>query len=541
MPDEPAADDGFEDPAPAAEEEPGLDGFQDGAEEEEVVDPDNPEGGEDIVSEVEEEQDDGLPRREDDLALEEVPEEMRESVEGNMELRRILSTDSMTASGMSKKRRLNSDENLQTPKPPLEGAKAEVMAKWRLENDIAVRYVLDAGDMDDVEKVHESNWKPAVHEGQKSAAEQVSERLIHQREKSKCPPGTAVDVVAAFRHRAKLGPDEEKSLRELCHKDLRHVITHYDGTQPIDELLNEAGMVVLEEDKTTDAAPEKPGLRALSRFNRLELIDPIADALVLGDANLTFSILLAQHREGLGHVGRIVATTFEQIETLRERYPEIDSTVKDLEDKSAEVLHNVDCTRLAVDPRFVGMTGKFGAVYYNFPHAGVVKGFFDGHPFVRWRHENLMHLFFRALRCFVKPEGTVKVSSNSNATGVRYSDIMMAASSNEFVHVETVPFLEWQLRTYRRSYGDRRDERRRPDDGDIYRSQRAYSDMVYCFRYAPSGSTPPKTTIRYPPSKEDLLVSNEGRFKGLSEASRRRQIEDMWSLFLTYVQGIHVG
>lgn len=29
------------------------------------------------------------------------------------------------------------------------------------------------------------------------------------------------------------------------------------------------------------------------------------------------------------------------------------------------------------------MVKKFGAVYYNFPHAGVVQGFFDGHPFVR--------------------------------------------------------------------------------------------------------------------------------------------------------------
>ena len=33
------------------------------------------------------------------------------------------------------------------------------------------------------------------------------------------------------------------------------------------------------------------------RLNRLELIDPSADALVVGDANLTFSILLAKHRE----------------------------------------------------------------------------------------------------------------------------------------------------------------------------------------------------------------------------------------------------
>merc|ERR1719310_1766478 len=205
-------------------------------------------------------------------------------------------------------------------------------------------------------------------------------------------------------------------------------------------------------EKLKEAAPDKPGVFTMGRCNRLELIDPAADALVIGDANLTFSKLLAKHRKALGHYGRVVATTFEKIETLRERYQEIDQTVKILEDHEAEVLHDVDGTRLAVDPRFVGMEGTFGAVYYNFPHAGAIKGFFDGHPFVRWRHENLMTLFFRALRSFMKPGGSVKVSSNANATGVRYTDILAGAEMSEFEHVETVPFQEWCLRDYGRAY-----------------------------------------------------------------------------------------
>eukprot|EP00913_Durusdinium_trenchii_P019597 g18422.t1 len=44
--------------------------------------------------------------------------------------------------------------------------------------------------------------------------------------------------------------------------------------------------------------PVNGGLFTVSRFNRLELIDSVADALVVGDANLTFSALLANHREG---------------------------------------------------------------------------------------------------------------------------------------------------------------------------------------------------------------------------------------------------
>ena len=45
-----------------------------------------------------------------------------------------------------------------------------------------------------------------------------------------------------------------------------------------------------------------------------------ADAAVFGDANLTFSMKLARHRKALGHVGRVIATTFEDLPTLRERY-----------------------------------------------------------------------------------------------------------------------------------------------------------------------------------------------------------------------------
>merc|ERR1711915_169596 len=100
----------------------------------------------------------------------------------------------------------------------------------------------------------------------------------------------------------------------------------------------------------------------MGRFQRLELIDPLADCAVFGDANLTFSLKLAKHRKALGHVGRVIATTFEEIDTLRERYPEIDASIKKLEEHDAEVYHGVDCTRIAIDNRFEGMEGRLGAV-----------------------------------------------------------------------------------------------------------------------------------------------------------------------------------
>mmetsp|Transcript_66398 Transcript_66398/g.175812 ORF Transcript_66398/g.175812 Transcript_66398/m.175812 type:complete len:634 (-) Transcript_66398:27-1928(-) len=537
------AEDGEEFPQEQLEEEPPEDWEQEGDiqvldEEEEMYDEGQGDGeGEgDGFNGSQDEEEDESSLREADMSLKEIPGHLRETVESNMKVKRLLSASEGKNGTAAKQRKV--DPSLSQKNDP---KKMALLARWRAQGDRAVRYVLDTATPDEIAQLLKTNFMPKQSSASKTIAEQTNEQLIRNRERNG-PHGGTLDVVGAFRYRWHLRPDDEKLLRTLNHKDLRFVIREYDGTLPIAEVVEQASMTEpSDEGKTADAAPDEPGLETLSRFNRLELIDPIADALVLGDANLTFSVILAQHRKVLGHVGRIVATTFENVETLRERYDEIDDTIHELEGHLAEVLHNVDCTRLAVDPRFKDMESKFGAVYYNFPHAGVVRGFFDGHPFVRWRHENLMQLFFRALRAFVKPGGVVKVSSNSGATGVRYSDIMAAAATNEFVHVETVPFLEWQLRGYRRSYGDRRDRDRRPDDGETYNNQKAHSDMLYSFSYAPTGVEIPELRIRNPPTKQDLLAAHEGKMKLLVGEAKKRKVEEIYKLFLSYVQGIHVG
>jgi len=351
------------------------------------------------------------------------------------------------------------------------------------------------------------------------------------------PPRGPFDSLQSFQEAKGLTDEDYNQLKDLCHKDLAYVLREYDGDRLIEDLVSEASV----EDPEEVPAADKPGVYVMGRSMRLELIDPFADALVCGDANLTFSLVLAQHRKALGHTGRTVATTFEKLDTLRERYGEIDLTVEKLESLGCEVVHDVDGTRLKVDDRFKDREEKFGAAYYNFPHAGVVQGFFDGHPFVRWRHANLMILFFRALCSVMKPGGLVKIASNSNATGVRYSDILEAAQTSEFVHVETVPFLDWVLHNYRRSYGDRRDENRRPEDGENYKNQRAQGDMVYCFKYSPSGGPPPKPQIRFPPKKETLMLANEGKLGNLSGKEKEECVHEVYQLFLSYVRGIHIG
>lgn len=245
----------------------------------------------------------------------------------------------------------------------------------------------------------------------------------------------------------------------------------------------------------------------------------------------------------MGHSGRVIATTFEDLPTLQQRYKEIDGIIASLEGDFAEVYHGVDCTRIAVDTRFQGMASQLGAVYYNFPHSGIVNGFFDGHPFVNWRHENLMRLFFRALRYFVQPGGVVRVTSSAGALGVRFSFILDSARTNEFVHVETVPFLEWHLHRYGRSYGDKRDVYKRPDakNNQSYNSQLPVNDMVYCFVYKPSGAEIPKQRIRLPPSLATLRACTDGPFQNLDAARREALARSLHERFVTEISGTHVG
>lgn len=389
-------------------------------------------GGEDFGDEFLEEQ--NLEPEEEleelDLVDEEgldVEDHLKDAVEGSLRLKRLLSRDEEPEPG---KKKLRVEDGQKDAKVK------SLLMKWQLANDAVVKHVLESCSAEQIEEIFKSGYMPDKFNMWKSPAEILARRISEMKEQ-KMPGGAICDAVSAFKFRFKLDFSTDKKLRALSHKDLRHVLTTYDSSAGLDDVISEAAEVEpILDNAAANAFPDGSGVATLGRFTRLELIDPLADCAVFGDANLTFSLKLAKHRKALGHVGRVIATTFEELDTLRERYKEIDESIKILEEYFAEVYHGVDCTRIAIDPRFQGMEGTLGAVYYNFPHSGAIQGFFDGHPLVNWRHENLMRLFFRALRSFVKPGGFVKVSSNMGAVGVRYSYIVGSAIENEFIHID---------------------------------------------------------------------------------------------------------
>lgn len=465
---------------------------------------------------------------------EEVQEHLKDAVEGTLRLKRLLSQDS--EDGFSKKKRAMENSIDVDHRHRID----ELLEKWDRLDDRVMLHVLEGLETRELEYLANSSFVPDESNWRNIPADQVATQVAMWLE-GQTLGGGPLDMLLTFRDKWKLGLDADGVLRTLSHKDLRYVMDHYDGTQNIGKLVAEAKKSPPLEGRTEGCMPDAPGLAAIGRFHRLELIDPTADAAVFGDANLSFALNLARHRKVLGHVGRVIATTFESLETLRERYEEIDETIKTLEEHYAEVHHEIDCTRIAMNPKFKGLEGAIGAVYYNFPHAGAVGGFFDGHPVVNWRHENLMRLFFRALRSFMKVGGLVKVASNMGAVGVRFSYITFAAKENEFDHVETVPFLQWNLHRYGRAYGDRRDSGRRPGKSENYNAQRADRDMVYTFRYKPSGKQLGPQGIRLPPTLSTLEECPDGPFSWQPVETKKQLAKSLHDRFIKECSGIHVG
>jgi len=469
--------------------------------------------------------------------LGDLEEHLKDAVEGSERLKRLLSRDE--DAGPSKKRKISPEAVEHTKKV------MAILTRWNLHLDAVCVHVLEGLSAEELDAIGKSNYAPDRFNQWKSPAELLAKYCNETRERQ-FAGGSPLDCISAFKFRWKLTLDQEKLLRSLPHKHLRHVIGNFDSSRTLEDVVSEAQAGdEFDDASSTSVLPQGVGTTVIGRFSRLELIDPLADAAVFGDANLTFSLRLARHRTGLGHVGRVIATTFEDLPTLRERYKEIDTTIEKLEAMYSEVYHGVDCTRIAMDTRLKDMESSLGAVYYNFPHSGAIQGFFDGHPCVNWRHENLMRLFFRGLRTYVKPGGFVKVASNMSAVGVRYSYIVGGALENEFLHVETVPFLEWHLHRYGRSYGDKRDVYKRPDasNNQSYNAQRAEADMVYCFVFAPTGGELPKQPVRLPPTLSTLKRCTDGPFKSMpmGTPARNNLAAQLHKRFVTEVSGTHVG
>ncbi|CAK9047733.1 unnamed protein product [Durusdinium trenchii] len=110
--------------------------------------------------EVEEEKgesdDEIVPGRESDLKLTDVPEDMREAVQGSLSLKRILNEKYGSLDETAKRRRLDNEE------PEMEPERQQLLERWKLVKDPAARYVIQTANSDDVLDVKNTEWNPSL-------------------------------------------------------------------------------------------------------------------------------------------------------------------------------------------------------------------------------------------------------------------------------------------------------------------------------------------------------------------------------------------
>jgi 25S rRNA (uracil2634-N3)-methyltransferase len=93
--------------------------------------------------------------------------------------------------------------------------------------------------------------------------------------------------------------------------------------------------------------------------------------LLIGEGNFSFAVALLQHPPtSLEHLppASVVATTYDAEEKCYAKYPDAEQNVRVLREKGAQVLFNVDATKLE---RTSALKGKaFDRIVWNFSHAG---------------------------------------------------------------------------------------------------------------------------------------------------------------------------
>ncbi|KAL8782872.1 MAG: hypothetical protein Q9213_005049 [Squamulea squamosa] len=139
--------------------------------------------------------------------------------------------------------------------------------------------------------------------------------------------------------------------------------------------------------------------------------DPTNRILLVGEGDFSFTHSLYTHH----NCHHLVATCFDSVATLAEKYPQSTNYIQELEDADREdetvniqILHGVDATRLGKGG--VGSGGKevkkggFDRVVFNFPHVGGLTK--DVNRQVRYNQELLVN-FFKAAVPLLTPEGSI--------------------------------------------------------------------------------------------------------------------------------------
>lgn len=130
--------------------------------------------------------------------------------------------------------------------------------------------------------------------------------------------------------------------------------------------------------------------------------------LTVGDGDLSFSLSIAKEfRKQIRGQIPLIATTYENRESLLRTYPEIEKRLNSLSDMDIEVHNGVDATNLQ---QYEFLTDRlFERILWNFPCIRIEKGL-DGQVSELDQNKQLIRAFFRSAASFLKDDGEIHIT-----------------------------------------------------------------------------------------------------------------------------------
>lgn len=122
-------------------------------------------------------------------------------------------------------------------------------------------------------------------------------------------------------------------------------------------------------------------------------------ALLVGEGDFSFACSILKNKL----IKQVSATCLDTEAQVREKYPNsAPDNLTWLAECGAEVLFEVDGTKLHTTKPFSSQLGKFDSIIFNFPHCG--NSIKDQHRNIL-QHQKLMVAFFESAKKLIKPKG----------------------------------------------------------------------------------------------------------------------------------------
>ncbi|RLV95921.1 25S rRNA [Spathaspora sp. JA1] len=148
--------------------------------------------------------------------------------------------------------------------------------------------------------------------------------------------------------------------------------------------------------KNQHSQPQQKGLMPFNAEDRV---------LLIGEGDFTFARSLIS--QNFIQPQNLIATSYDSLEELQQKYPNVDSTLDELSQSGVKVLHEVDATKLpqclklqitsklkkaGKSPSLFEDKSQLNYIMFNFPHTG--KGIKDVDRNIR-EHQKLMVEYFK--------------------------------------------------------------------------------------------------------------------------------------------------